>query len=224
MSGQLIEFAGNGKPYQGYLSSPNDPGPSVIVIQEWWGLVGHIKEVADRFAAAGFNALAPDFYHGRATAEPDEAGSLMMELQIDDASQVIRGAIDFLVEHSMTSSQTVGAVGFCMGGKLAMFAAGLDSRIGACVNFYGIHPNVHPNYEAMRAKLLGFFAEMDAYTNPQVVHELEAELKALGKDFEFHIFPGVDHAFFNSDRPIVYNAETSEICWTRMLEFFRANL
>lgn len=224
MSGQLIEFTGNGKPYQGYLSSPDTPGPGVIVIQEWWGLVGHIKDVADRFAAAGFNALAPDFYHGRVTAEPDEAGSLMMELQIDDASRVIRGAVDHLLTDGNTSSQSVGAVGFCMGGKLAMFAAGLDSRIGACVNFYGIHPNVHPNYAQMGAKLLGFFGELDAYTNPQVVHELEAELQTLGKDFEFHIFPGVDHAFFNSDRPTVYNAETSEFCWKRMLEFFHANL
>jgi carboxymethylenebutenolidase len=81
----MVEFTVNGQVFQGYLSETKDGGPGVIVIQEWWGLVDHIKEVCDRFAKAGFTALAPDFYQGQQTTSPDEAGKLMMALKIDEA-------------------------------------------------------------------------------------------------------------------------------------------
>ncbi|HEX8336572.1 MAG TPA: dienelactone hydrolase family protein, partial [Pyrinomonadaceae bacterium] len=94
MAGQMIEFRSNGGSTRGYLSLPEGGrGPGVVVIQEWWGLVPHIREVADRFAAAGFVALAPDLYHGRAATSPDEAGKLMMALNIEQAEKDLRGAI-----------------------------------------------------------------------------------------------------------------------------------
>ena len=162
MAGTMIEFSGNGKPYTGYLSpSKNGKGPGVIVIQEWWGLVGHIKDVCDRFAAEGFTALAPDFYHGKETKEPDEAASLMMALEIDDAEKVIHGAIDALLANDACTGEKVAVVGFCMGGQLAVYAACVDERIAACVDYYGIHPKVHPNIKKLNCPLMGFFAERD---------------------------------------------------------------
>ena len=116
--GEIIEFKGNGQPYTGYLATAPNGGPGVIVIQEWWGLVDHIKDIADRFAGAGFTALAPDFYHGKKTKSPDEAGKLFMALNISDAEKVLKGAVDALLSNQKCNSKTAGVVGFCMGGQL----------------------------------------------------------------------------------------------------------
>ena len=146
MSGEMVTFQSNGGTANGYLSVPaSGKGPGVIVIQEWWGLVPHIKDVCDRFAAEGYVALAPDIYHGESTKSPDEAGKLMMALRIDEAEKDLRGAIGYLLNHEATTGDEVGTVGFCMGGALSLYAASKNPQVGACVVFYGIHPNVKPD-------------------------------------------------------------------------------
>ena len=225
MSGQMIEFANNGGTTPGYLSIPaKGNGPGLIVIQEWWGLVDHIKEVCDRFAKEGYVALAPDLFHGHATKSPDEAGKLMMALNIHQAEKDLSGAVQYLVNHNATTSDKVGAIGFCMGGALSLFAASKNDQVGACVVFYGIHPNVTPDLPNLRAPVLGIYAEKDASTPPAVAKKLEEELKALGKSVEFHIYPGVDHGFFNDTRPDVYDRQAAEDAWRRTIEFFAKNL
>src|ERR1700730_7859238 len=113
--GEMIEFPSNGSTDEGYLALPAaGSGPGVIVIQEWWGLVDHIKDVCDRFAAEGYVALAPDLYHGRSTKSPDEAGKWMMAMQIDQAEKDLRGAIQFLINHEAITGNKVGTIGFCM--------------------------------------------------------------------------------------------------------------
>ena len=125
MAGKMVEFPSNGDTTAGYLATPkNGKGPGVLVIQEWWGLVGHIKNVCDRFAAEGFSALAPDLYHGQTADEPDAAGKLFMALNIAQAEKDLRGAAKYLAGQSSTAK--LGAVGFCMGGQLALFA-GIDN-------------------------------------------------------------------------------------------------
>ena len=162
MAGQMIEFQSNGGTAQGYLSVPETGrGPGVVVIQEWWGLVPHIKDVADRFAAVGFVALAPDLYHGDVARSPDEAGKMMMALNIAQTEKDLRGAVEYLLNHEATEGPSVGTVGFCMGGALSLYAASKNERVGACVVFYGIHPKVEPDFEALRAPVLGIFAEED---------------------------------------------------------------
>src|SRR5215216_1878288 len=95
--GDIIEFPSNGSSAKGYLATPEGGGGTpLVVIQEWWGLVPHIEDVCDRFAAEGFTALAPDLYRGKATDEPDEAGKLMMTMNLDHASKDMGGAVDFL--------------------------------------------------------------------------------------------------------------------------------
>lgn len=206
----------------GYLAKGPDGSPGVILIQEWWGLVGHIKSVADRLSAEGFTVLAPDFYHGELTDEPDVAGSLMMSLQVDQAAKLILGSIEFL--KSLGCPGGIGAMGFCMGGQLALFAACLTSDIKACVDFYGIHPNVKPDLPALAAPLLGLFAEHDDYASPAAVAALSAELTALGKVHDFKTYEGAHHAFFNDDRPAVYSAEAAADAWERVLRHLRAHL
>ena len=225
MAGQMVEFTSNGGTTSGYLSIPEKgAGPGVVVIQEYWGLVGHIKDVCDRFAAEGYVALAPDLYHGERAKSPDEAGKLMMALRIDEAEKDLRGAIQYLLDHEATTGESVGVVGFCMGGALSRYAASKNPQVGACVNFYGIHPNVKPDLENLQAPVLGIYAERDQFVPPEAVRELEARLKELGKTAEFHIYPETDHAFFNDQRPEVYNARAAEDAWRRVLQFFAKNL
>ena len=225
MAGQMIEFDSNGGKAEGYLSVPETgKGPGVIVIQEWWGLVAHIKSVADRFAAEGFVALAPDMYHGKSATSPDEAGKLMMALNIAQTEKDLRGAVQYLLQHEAVTSEKVGTVGFCMGGVLSLYAASKNEQVGACVIFYGIHPHVMPELENLRAPVLGLYAENDKSVPPAAVHELEAKLKSLGKEVEMHIYPGTDHAFFNDTRPEVYNADAAADAWRRTIEFLRRHL
>jgi carboxymethylenebutenolidase len=223
MAGQMVEFSGGITP--GYLAVPSKRnGPGVVVIQEWWGLVDHIKDVCDRFAAEGYVALAPDLYHGKTTKSPDEAGKLMMALNIDQAEKDLRGAIDYLVNQEATTGSKVGIIGFCMGGALALYAASKNEHVGACVIFYGIHPKVKPDLPNLKGPVLGIYAERDSSTPPDAVRKLEGQLKALGKPVEMHIYPDVEHAFFNDTRPTVYNAQAAEDAWRRTIQFFARNL
>jgi carboxymethylenebutenolidase len=225
MSGNMISFECNGEAYRGYLApSSSGSGPGVIVIQEWWGLVGHIKSVADRFAQAGFTALAPDLYQGESTDEPEEAGKLMMALNISETEKILRCAVDRLLQDEACSSDRAGVVGFCMGGQLSLYAAATNPKIGACVDYYGIHPNVEPPLENLKAPVLGFFAEHDEYASPEAVSALSAKLDEAGKEHEFHTYPATHHAFFNDDRPEVFNQDAAEDSWDRMIRFFQEHL
>jgi carboxymethylenebutenolidase len=232
MPGRNVEFAANGGRASGYLSLPDaGRGPGVLVIQEWWGLNSHVRSVADRLAAEGFVALAPDLYHGRVTREPDEAGKLMMALNVDQAARDLRGAASYLVGAASGSAGPdgaagkIGVVGFCMGGQLALYAGTVaPEQIGAVVDFYGIHPNVRPDFARLQAPVLGLFAERDGYVTPETARALEQQIRAAGKPIETRTYGGVDHAFFNDERPEVYDPEAARDAWERTLRFLRQHL
>ena len=187
-------------------------------------MVDHIKDVANRFAGAGFVALAPDFYDGQTTTSPDEAGKLMMALNIDEAEKRLRGAVDYLLSRDEVTGARVGTVGFCMGGQLSLYAACANPKVGACVDFYGIHPNVQPDLASLQAPVLGFFAEKDSFVSPEAARQLEGDLKAAGKQVEVTIFEGADHAFFNDTRAQVYQEAYANQCWDRMVRFYNQHL
>lgn len=221
--GDMVTFAANGGSCGGYLArGAQMDAPGVVVIQEWWGLNDHIKEVADRLAAAGYHALAPDLYHGTLATEPDEAGKMMMAMRIDEAAKDLRGAVRYVRQ---LSSNAVGTVGFCMGGALSLFTACENpDDVAACVDFYGGHSAVIYKLEQLRAPVLGLFGETDSFVSPEVVAKLDADLARLGKPHEFVTYPGADHAFFNDTRPDVYKPDAAADAWNRVLEFFRAHL
>lgn len=221
----MITFPANGRETAGYLAvPPSGTGPGVVVLQEWWGLVDHIKGVADRFAREGFVALAPDLYHGETAKAPDEAGKLMMALNIDEAEKDLRGAIRALQSEGRASGSKVGVVGFCMGGALSLYAASKNPEVAACVVFYGIHPNVKPDLPNLQAAVLGLYAEKDSNVPPEAVRALESQLQALGKSADFHIYPGTNHAFFNDTRQEVYDADAAADAWSRTIRFLRQHL
>jgi carboxymethylenebutenolidase len=226
--GSIVEFPSNGTTGSGYFApAEGGSGPGVIVIQEWWGLVPHIRDVVDRFAAAGFSALAPDLYRGETTTEPDEAGKLMMTLSLERAAKDMRGAVGYLKGHESVTSSGVGVTGFCMGGGLALMLAAQEPQdVAACVPFYGLIPweAAEPDWSALDCPVHGHYAERDGFFGPDKVEALRDRLTELGKDVELTVHADVDHAFFNDDRPEVYDAETARGCWEDTVEFFREHV
>jgi carboxymethylenebutenolidase len=226
--GEMLTFPSNGHTCDGYLASADADGaagPGVIVIQEWWGLVPHIRDVADRFAAAGFTALAPDLYHGQSSTEPDGAGKLMMALNLDQAAKDLSGAIALLQQR--TGREHVGVVGYCMGGGLALFLASKrPDAVAAVAPYYGVIPwaSAQPDWSAIAATIVGEYAELDDSANPEAVQALQAKLRDLGKDATLYVHPGTEHAFFNDTRPEVYDAAESAIAFDRTVELFRTSL
>jgi carboxymethylenebutenolidase len=228
--GELIEFPSNGSTGKGYIAVPESGAGStsgIIVLQEWWGLVDQITRTCDRFAEAGFTALAPDLYHGTTVplTEPDEAGKQMMALSMDAAAHDLSGAVDELQRR--TGRTRVGVIGFCMGGGLALvLATQRPDAVKAVVPAYGLipWPDAQPDFAKLDAAVMGHAAGQDDYFTPEAARELEAELKALGKKVEFHHYPDAGHAFFNEDRPEAHHEESAQLLWDRSITFFRDTL
>jgi carboxymethylenebutenolidase len=226
MQPQLIEFYANAACEVGYLARPEGEGigAGVVVVQEWWGLDAHIKSIADRFADAGFVALAPDFYRGQVAKEPDEARKLAMELQYPQAQAVMQGAVNYLLGQPFVQPNKIGIVGFCMGGRLASMFATTAMNLSAAVAFYGVPPLSDEQAAQITAPILAIYGETDGGFPPSVIAENDRKLTEAGKTHETIIYPGAPHAFFNDTRPQIYNKEASENAWERTVAWFRQYL
>jgi carboxymethylenebutenolidase len=226
--GDMVSFASNGGASEGYLAVPDNPnGSAVIVIQEWWGLVGHVRDVVDRFAAQGYLALAPDLYHGVQTTEPDEAGKLMMGLAMDQAAKDIAGAAAYLAGRDEVTNGKVGTVGFCMGGSLALWSATLSDHIVVTAGFYPAVPwermsPVWSNYAGKGAII--HCSEGDGTSAAPGIQQAKQAIEGAGGEVEIHDYPGTQHAFFNDDRPEVYDGTAAENSWERTLAYFATRL
>ena len=228
MTGQMINFGVGDTEADGYLALPTGKGSAVMVVQEWWGLAPQIKSVCDRLATEGFVALAPDLYHGEIAehTEMDKAGKLMGSLPPERAADDMSGAINYLISHSSVVGETVGVLGFCMGGMLSLIIATQEKRVAAVAPFYGAPLGKdQPDWENLEARVEGHFASNDDFFPPELVAGLEQTLKEMGKNVTFHIYPQSGHAFANEENPLgTYNQELSEIAWQRTLELFRQEL
>jgi carboxymethylenebutenolidase len=213
----------DGKEASGYLANAaRGNAPGVVVIQEWWGLQDQIKGMCDRFALAGFDALAPDLYRGVVVPyhDTDAANKQMTSLDFMDATtQSVRGAVQYLARNGAK----VGLTGFCMGGAVTIIGAAKIPELAAAVTFYGIPPPQAASAKDVRVPLQGHFASRDGWATPQAVDQLEKDLRAAGKTFEIHRYEG-DHAFMNSERGEVYSAEAAKLAWDRMIGWFRKYL
>jgi carboxymethylenebutenolidase len=223
--GEQVTFPSNSHTCEGYLAVPaNGSGPAVVVIQEWWGLVPHIKDLVDRFAGEGFLAIAPDLYHGKTTRSPDDAMKLLMELDVDRAEREIAGAGAYLLSRPECSSSKFGVVGFCAGGALAQYAATKNGSVAAAISFYGGFQKVKPEWKHLAAPLMLIYGEEDTGVPAEGGRELASQLGALGKSVELHVYPNAGHAFFNDARPEAYNGTAAEDAWEKTLDFFRKNI
>lgn len=219
-----VEFKTNGEAAQGFLARPEGDGPfpGVIVVQEWWGLDDHIKDVVRRFARAGFVAMAPDLYHGVVVDEPNEARKLLMDLDTDAAVQEIRRAVAYLSSRDDVALPAVGIVGFCMGGGLVLQTTLEEDRVAAAVAFYG-RPLTADEAPRAKAPILGLYGAKDRGISAAQVSKMESAFDASGLAGEFHTYEGAGHAFFNDTRSS-YDGKAAQDAWRRTVAWFRAHL
>ena len=224
--GEMVEFASNGGKASGYLATPaNGQGPGILVIQEYWGLVDHIKDVADRFAAEGFVALAPDMYHGATATEPDEAGKLMMSMNLEQAAKDLSGAVTLLQERS--GQKEIGVVGFCMGGMLSwLLACNRPDKVQAVVSFYGFpQGEMEPDWSQLDAPVRGHMAENDDFFGPEGARSLESKLQGMGKDVQLTVHEGTGHAFMGPHNALgTLNEKLAEKIWPEVTAFLKTKV
>jgi carboxymethylenebutenolidase len=197
-----------------------------VVVQEWWGLAAHVAGMVDRFAAEGFVTLAPDLYGGTVTHYATEAARLLRELPAEQAAQDLRGAVDFLLAHPQVVGDSVGVVGFCMGGGFALVLATQEGdKVAAVVPFYGLPRNRDFDYRGLTAHVLGHFAEHDRANPVPAVDEAAIRIgEATDRRPEIHFYPA-GHAFMNEENLNgTYDPLQAEIAWRRTLSFLRGYL
>jgi carboxymethylenebutenolidase len=223
---QNITFPSNGHEAHGYLALPaGGSGPGLVVIQEWWGLTSHIADLVDRFAAAGFVALAPDLYGGPTTHDAEEAGRLMGELPIAQATKDLVGAVDFLLAHDDVTGDRVGLVGFCMGGAFVLTMAVQEGgKVSAAVAFYPVG-TLPDDYAGLQAAVLAHFGEQDAFLPIEAADDLAAKIKAgNGQTPEIIRYPA-GHAFVNDENLLgTYDPEQAAKAWDRTVAFLHEHL
>ncbi|MCJ8503452.1 dienelactone hydrolase family protein [Kocuria flava] len=224
---QNVTFPSAGGTAHGYLALPEGGrGPGVIVVQEWWGLTDHIRDVADRLAAEGFVALAPDLYGGRVTHDPDEARSMMARLPEAEGARLLSGAVDHLLGHEAVTSTTVGAIGFCMGGGFVLaLAAHEGGRVSAAVPFYGVGQGVPESYETVQACVQGHYARQDRAYPVEEAQALEERIRreSSAPVVEFHYYDA-PHAFHNDEKRQNYRPEHARTAWTRAVAFLKEHV
>ena len=208
----------------GYLALPESgEGPGIIVIQEWWGLVDHIKDVCDRLAAEGFVALAPDLFGGWIAHDGDEAGEMMQNLPAEEGARQLAGAVDWLLSRDEVTSEAVGAIGFCMGGGFVLaLAAQQGDKVSAAVPFYGVGQGVPGDFSGVTAAVQGHYAEQDDSFPVEDARKQEQQIREeSGADVEYFYYDA-PHAFHNDENPQGnYRPEAAALAWDRAVSFLK---
>lgn len=224
---QNVSFPSEGQNVHGYLALPEGgKGQGVIVIQEWWGLTEHIRDVADRLAAEGFVALAPDLFGGSVAHDGAEAAEMMSKLPEELGAKLLAGAVDFLLGLEAVTGSTVGTIGFCMGGGFVLaLAAQQGEKISAAVPFYGVGQGVPQSYAGVRAKIQGHYANEDSSYPVAKARAQEAQIQQeSGAEVTFHYYDA-PHAFHNDANPSGnYRPEAARLAWDRSVDFLRQNI
>ena len=204
-----------------YVARPDgDAAAVVILIQEWWGINDHIRDIAGRYANEGYICVAPDLFRGKLAKDPTEAAQLMQALAIEDGLGIIQAAI---AETKRTHNvQKFGITGFCMGGTFALRAACEISELSAAAPFYGDVPE-EDVLKKLKVPTLFIAGKRDAWINPEKVNGLLEAARKYDLPVEVVSYDA-DHAFFNDTRPQVYDADAAADAWRRVLDLFRKNL
>ena len=220
-----VSFTGEkGAAAEGELAEPSGDGrgPAVVLLQEWWGLNDHIRDLCERLAREGFLVLAPDLYRGKVTKDAGEAERLMKELDTLAAVDTIAGAVAFLRGHPRGNGK-VGVTGFCMGGALSFASACHIGGLGAVVPFYGVPPADKVDYARVTAPIQFHVARRDYWVTVDKAEAVKKELEGHGKSVEVHVYEA-DHAFVNDTRPEVHDPASAKLAWERAVAFLKRHL
>jgi carboxymethylenebutenolidase len=220
-----IAAGGNGRVASAYLAKPaSDIGCGIVVIHDEWGLTEFIRDVCDRLARAGFVALAPDLFHGRIADDQVTAEQLSKELDRDRADADLESAVAELFNQNATAGAKLGALGFGLGGSLALFLSSRHRRIGAVVDLYGAQPELLPELERVAAPVLAIFAGEDESVSESTISAFESGFERAGVSASVEVRTGVRIGYMNDARPDVYDGIAAADTWDALLAFFRSEL
>ena len=212
-----------------FVAAPQtkDKRPAILIVQEWWGLTEYIKDIARRYAAEGYVAIAPDLYSRLGHALPTdagEAGKLMNALKQEDGLTDLNATVAYLKSVPEVDATRIGVTGFCMGGSYALMLPCVSSEIKAAVPFYGQVPNPDTPIQKLACPVLYLYGEDDGWITKVDVQRLVAALKKYNKTGEIKTYPGAPHAFFRDTDPTVYRPEAAQDAWARTKAFFKQHL
>jgi len=224
-----VQYPSGNVTMKAFVAAPQtkERRPAVIVIQEWWGLTDHIKDIARRYAAEGYVAIAPDLYSrlGHAlTTDAGEAGKLMNTLKQEDGLNDLNATVTYLTSAPEVDGTRIGVTGFCMGGSYALMLPCVNPAIKAAVPFYGQVPNPDAPLQQLSAPVLYLYGEDDGWITKADVQRLATALKKYNKPGEIKTYPGAPHAFFRDNDPSVYRPEAAKDAWGRTKAFFKQHL
>ena len=224
MKTETINFETKNGPTTAFVAQPDTATQSapaaVILIQEWWGINDHVRDLAGRYAEEGYLCVAPDLYRGKITENADEASRLMHALAIDDGINTINHAIEETTERY--GVRKLGITGYCMGGTFALRAACEIPALGAAAPFYGDIPD-EATLSGLKVPTLFIAGARDNWITPEKVEGLKEAARKYDLPIEVVSYDA-DHAFFNDTRPEVYNAEAAADAWQRVLKLFGERL
>jgi carboxymethylenebutenolidase len=198
----------------------NETTAAVVLIQEWWGINDHIRDIAGRYANEGYLCVAPDLYRGKLARNTEEAAKLMQGLAIEDGLETIQAAI--AETKRSYNVQKIGITGYCMGGTFALRAACEINELAAAAPFYGDIPE-EDVLKKLSVPTLFIAGKRDAWINPEKVNQLIEAARKYDLPVEVVSYDA-DHAFFNDTRPEVYDPEAAADAWRRVLDLFRKHL
>ena len=225
----MVQYPSEGVTVRAYLvgEKGNANRPAIIVVQEWWGLNDHMKDIATRYAKEGYIAIVPDLYSrlgNKVTKSPDEAGKLMGMLKQEDGLKDLQATIAYLKTVPEVDAARIGVTGFCMGGSYALLLPCVNSSIKAAAPFYGQVPNPDTPLQKLACPVLYIYGEDDGWITKADVQRLANALKKYDKAGEIKTYPGAPHAFFNDTRKDVYKQAEAKDAWARTLAFFKKHL
>lgn len=223
---QTVSYPGNGGTADGFLARPDDGGaqhPGLILVQEWWGIDSHIKDLAQQIADEGYIVLAPDLYHGKVVTEPDEAKKSMMALNMPAAVKEIGQALSYLSGRDDVEPKAVAMIGFCMGGRLAWKAAEQFGGQVACVApFYGYNPDA--GAVKISVPILAVFGEDDPSTPKAVIENVQNIIDQQGNgNSKLLVYPNAGHAFMNPEHGMGNPAAAAD-AFAELIAFLKKNV
>lgn len=225
----MVQYPGEGVTIRALVVSKGvkEARPAIIVVQEWWGLNEHVKDITRRMAKEGYVAIAPDLYTRLGhvvTTNANEAGQLMNRLKQEDGLKDLTATVTYLKYAPGVDATRIGVVGFCMGGSYTLMLPCVNAEIKAAVPFYGQVPNPDSPIQNLACPILYIYGEDDGWITRTDVQRLAGALKKYGKMGEIKTYPGAPHAFFNDTRKEVYRPAEAADAWGRALALFRQHL
>ena len=224
-----IGLDGPGSGFQGYLAlPPARKGPGIVLFQEIFGVNGHVQAVARQYALDGFVVLAPDLFWrqqqkvqlGYEGTDREQALSMMKALKPAEMEEDIRNTVAALRARPEAAGQRVGAVGYCLGGRLAYISAALG-EVDAAVAYYG--GGIHDQLDragSIKAPMQFHYAEKDAGIPLEAVEKVRS---TMGERAEVFVYPGAAHGFNCWDRS-AYDAKSAALAHGRTLAFLAKKL